>query len=335
MKVFTIEWEQKIRRRYESLPGHLRPSLYNLVTSPKLEKVRLEVEKWVSDLPVETQEKVAKKLQSAFFQTYHELAAGNILQQLGYEAEYEKPINGLTPDWYVRPEGETPSFIVEVFTANRSEEDVKQDKKVNDLLARLNQIPIGVALNIHLDYDEVQLSQKQNKDIAKKVKDWLLNNRPDIGAQLDLNGIAFELILRNDAFKRVQTISPGGAFWVNSKILRDKFEKKIDKYKKFADERNIPIVVVSVADPLTGYDYEDFEEALLQHTTYEVTYNKSTGEELGQKPKLKKDGLCFTNKELSAALWLWESSSTHWEFKTIHNPIATNPLPLSLFEKKR
>lgn len=55
--------------------------------------------------------------------TFNELAVGYLLiKELGYKAEYEKEVEGLTPDWYVHSTGTIRSFCVEILTReNRPE----------------------------------------------------------------------------------------------------------------------------------------------------------------------------------------------------------------------
>ncbi len=168
MLVFTDDWVQKIRRRYEQYPDYQKPWLYTVTTSDKLQTVRNEIEEWVNWLPQSDRSKVIKNLQSKnFIQTYHELAVGNILKRSGYQLEYEKEFDdNLTPDWYVQPNKGTPAFIVEILTANRSETMEKFDKQENDLLGRIQQIPMDVTLNIDFFGRKIVLDQQKNKIIS-------------------------------------------------------------------------------------------------------------------------------------------------------------------------
>ena len=309
MRVFSAGWIDQIKNRYERQQKHQRPEIYFVATSDKYKELRNEVEEWVADFPKATQNKLIPKLQSSensIQNIYHELAVGNMLKKLGFQIEYEKKVDGLTPDWYIQPKDKTPAFIVEVSTVNPSEETKKSDKQVVDLLSRLKQIPVGVNLNINFNRDKVVLDPKLNKTISKKVGCWLLNENPSVGAQLDLNGVVFEIILFNDKFRRVQPMGASYASFVNSKHLRKKIKKKISRYKKQA-KMGIPLVIAAVANPEMGYDFENFKEALIKLNT---------------------------KKELSAAIWVGETESSEREIKAIHNPAAMNPLPNTTFDKK-
>lgn len=333
MLVFTDEWVQKIRRRYKQYPDYQKPWLYTVAISNKLETVRNEIEEWVNWLPQSDQSKVIKNLQSKnFIQTYHELAVGSILKRLGYQVEYEKKIdNNLTPDWYAHPNKGRHAFIVEIFTDNRSETTEKHDKQENDLLGRLQQISIDVALNINFDLAKVALDQQKNKIISKKVQQWLTNNDPPIGAQLDSSGIVFEIFDRDRNYPNLQYVSSTDAFWIDTESLRKNIETKINKYKVLAKEKGIPIVVGIVVDPKTGLSLKSLQDVLLGEREVIVTFEKTPGSVVKQEQKRRQNGLFKINEALSAAIWMWKDDFGKWRIKTIYNPFAKNPLPTNTF----
>ena len=119
MSVFTKEWTEEIRARYERQPGYQRPRIYYFALSDTCQDMRNEIEHWVAGLPSTAQSKLTPRLRAEehFEHTYHELAVGHMLSQLGYQPEYEKTICGVTPDWYVPSREEVPAFILDVFTA--------------------------------------------------------------------------------------------------------------------------------------------------------------------------------------------------------------------------
>src|SRR5574341_1577471 len=123
MRVFSGEWLQQIQHRYDHYPDYKKPHIHRIATSNELQSVRDEIEQWLARLPEAARGRVVANVRSArsFRQTYHELAVGHILRRLGYEVEYEKAINNLTPDWHLEPKDKIPPFLVEVFTANQSE----------------------------------------------------------------------------------------------------------------------------------------------------------------------------------------------------------------------
>src|SRR6266542_2714702 len=107
MEVFTDEWIEHIRKRYNRGPDYRKLRIYYIATRPKNQSVRDEVEACVANLTLTNPTKVIADLRSStsFFQTYHELVVGNLLSRFGYEPEHSKEVADLTPDWYVPSKG--------------------------------------------------------------------------------------------------------------------------------------------------------------------------------------------------------------------------------------
>ena len=51
MHVFTDEWVQQVRSRYEKQPHHQRPIAYHVAIDDEYEAMRAEIEKQIADLP--------------------------------------------------------------------------------------------------------------------------------------------------------------------------------------------------------------------------------------------------------------------------------------------
>jgi hypothetical protein len=140
VQVFDPAWIDNIKRRYGRLPHYDRPVIYSVAVDERYQALRTEIESWVSHLSMAAREKVIPKLRSSenFQQTYNELAVGHTLRRLGYELEYEKPVDGLTPDWFVHPRDRSPAFIVEAFTSNPPQDRVANLRKLSHLCGRLS-----------------------------------------------------------------------------------------------------------------------------------------------------------------------------------------------------
>ena len=313
MLVFTKEWVKQIHDRYNHRPEGSRPFLYSVATDNECKPLRAEIEKFVANLPQSTQGKVISRLRSpySFIQTYHELVVGDLLIRRDYDIEYEKTIKGLTPDWYVQPKDQIPSFIVEVFTDNISNARASKLRQVDDLHRRLNQIPIGVANDE--DYEKkLILNQKLNKNIAKKVALWLTNGKPPAGAELSIEGTIFKVLHYNNQYSTLQFAGPPEAFWVNPTPLKENLEKKIKRYKDI----NIPLVICVFADFRTGYRFDDIQDVLL-----------------GERKTVTTKGLFDKYHILSATIWmdLMDIKTSKWEMKMLNNPNALLPLPSATF----
>lgn len=179
MRVFNEKFVQQICAKYEKRSEYNRPFFYFVATDDDYQSLRTEIEDLTADLPQAAQAKVIHSLQcpKSFMQTYHELVAGNLFKRLGYHIEYEKTINGLSPDWYVHPKEKMLAYIVEVFTDYISDNNRSEQGQVSDLHGRLQQITVGVVLHISYDNEyekEVVLNPKNNKEIIASVTHWLI-----------------------------------------------------------------------------------------------------------------------------------------------------------------
>lgn len=331
MEVFTDGWISQIRKKHEQRQG-LRTYLYLLATKDEYQTTRAEIENWINGLPEIIRSKLISRLRSSknHIQTYNELAIGSVLKQLGYQLEYEKPLSGHTPDWYVHPKGDIPAFIVEVFTANPSNEWTAQRRQKIDLVKRLEQIPIDVTMNIRFR-GNMALDQHQNKIIATKIRKWLEDDNPPVGTQISLTGtgIIFKITYRGRGFPHV-TLAFFDISRVNSKSLRWKIKDKIDNYKDLLQEVRIPYVISIVPNPLTGLEQDNFIDVLFGQGIINITLEEAIGTIGGQRSERNSDGVFLISPSLSAAIWVWKSQRD-WNFRAAYNPNATYPLPLDTF----
>jgi hypothetical protein len=249
------------------------------------------------------------------------LAVGHALRKLGYDLEYEKPFDDMTPDWLVSPRGAEPAFVVETFTANPPKSRTDDLKRLDHLLGRIHEILVGVVLNIHTNLPKTP-KERESKKIKNEVEWWLTSGSPAVGEQLRLEGFTFEIVAEGASYDHVLTIgpsSPPGTFWVDANPLRKGVKEKVRKYKALGST-GIPLVVSVIADFYTGLNYEDFERAVL-------------GSETGQSYRRHNDGLLTqVDSALSAVLWVSKEVGV-WRATVIHNPRATNPLSSSTFKQ--
>lgn len=337
MSVFTKEWTEKIRARYERQPGYQRPRIYYFALSDTYQDMRNEIEYWVAGLPSTAQSKLTPRLQAEehFEHTYHELAVGHMLSQLGYQPEYEKTICGVTPDWYVPSREKVPAFILEIFTANLSVPQASKWQMIDDLLGRLRTIPIGVGLQIEATQARITLDPQHNSRLCEEVQKWLVGRSPSIGERLGLDGIAFTVIASGPQFPHVCTMGPAFCFSANEPGLRAKIHAKVKHYKKIADQRELALAVSVVASPDTVLDIRSFEGALLDQPAFQAQIDDSGSISIGKTPTHWTKGLLSLSPALSAAIWMWRTSSGEWRLFPFYNPKAKQPLPENTFEGGR
>lgn len=333
MLVFTDEWKQKVIDRYKHLKDHNKPDIYFVAVSEQNEQLRLEIEESVAALPPSAQKGVVTRLRSPsnFTHTYHELVVGRLLRQLGYAVEYEVNVGGRTPDWYVNARGEIPAFVLEVFTANVSDERAAEMRAVKTLWGWLREIPItGVAIYVEITERKITCDDKRGKRIARAVRQWL-KNTPPIGSRLDFDEFTFEVIYYNPSYTSLQIAGPGSGFMVNKEPVRINFREKIRKYRRILADKNLPLVVGVVADFMTGVRFDSFLEVMYGSEAINYAHNEATGEVRGARLARMTDGLFHREPALSAAVWVERDVSGVWKMRAIHNQQAAHPLPITTF----
>lgn len=121
--VFTDSWISESRKRYEKHKNIYRPLVYFAATSNDsiFKSVRDHIEIVVALLPLKQQRVLVQRLRSKdnFQTTYNEVIVGYLLSRMGFQIEYEKEIDGRTPDWYLN-DNDGNVFVVEVISCNSS-----------------------------------------------------------------------------------------------------------------------------------------------------------------------------------------------------------------------
>jgi len=328
MQVFTDEWVAQLKERYGTRPAYQKPRNYFLAVEDYNQGIRLRIEEWVAALPAPVHHNLIQRLRSPknFIHTYHELVVGDLLRRKGFDLEYEKEKDGLTPDWFVRAKGGIPAFVLEVFTSDLSLNRSSEQKQIRQLRSRLEEIPVGVALHVRSERLNVSVDDRRCKDISDRVRRWLMENEPSEGAQLELDEFTFHVARVNKQYPNVQPIGPSTAFAVNRESLRKNLHAKIKKYRKVVKDRALPLVIGVIADFGTGLTLDDLETEL-QGRIVDNIITDSTGMVVGREINKMDDGLFTMEPFLSAVVWVERVASEAWVMKAIHNTSAMNALP--------
>lgn len=252
--LYTPEFIQGKKKRYGNLQeGNNIPNGASIALSDACQHKREEIEEMLSRLSANDREQITSRLMNdkEFESTYNELVVGFWLNSLGYHAEYEKKIQGLTPDWYVHHHNDRsslPPFIVEVLTIN----PVRQDTQYKDLEERLKSISGNAVVKCELS-PNLELAPKVNKEVTSEVKQWLQKN-PLIGEVYTgcKHQFTCELVRYDTEIKNVDPNLVGVHMWQQIKFDKpaEKIHKKVKKYK-FLD---LPLIVVVVTDCRFGKD---------------------------------------------------------------------------------
>jgi hypothetical protein len=315
MLVFTEEWLTKLINHYETLKKHEWRPAYCVAMKDRFRPMRESIEVWVADQPEDSQAKLIKKLQSlkdknSFLHTYHELVVGSLLKGSGLQTEYEKNVNGKTPDWYVAIKDPPHHFIVDVFTKNISDSKVRWDAWRTDLDERLRLIPLHVCIELSSTQRTEPPAFDRNEEIASRIKVWLEQKRPDIGDRLQLEDFIFEVSECDSPFRGVW-LEGNDFFCVSPVPIKLKILEKIECYENLIASNSIPLVVAVVAGPGTLYETEELKTAIHGRD--------------------KKDGLFACSPLLSGVIWASRKNMAEWEMRSCLNPLAQNRLPANVF----
>jgi hypothetical protein len=275
--------------------------------------MRESIETWLADQSELSRAKLIEhfKEKDRFLHTYHELAVGSLLKASGLQTEYEEDINGKTPDWHVSIKDIPQRFIVEVFTKNISDSKVCWDAWRTDLNERLRLIPLNVCIELSSTQRTDPPAFDGNEDIASRIKTWLEQKRPEIGAQLQFEDLIFEVTESDSPFRKVWLEGYNDFSFVNPTPIKLNILRKIECYENLITSNSIPLVVAVVAGLGTLYDTEELETAI---------YGRD-----------KKDGLFECRPLLSGVIWASRKNMVEWEMGSYLNPLAQNRLPANVF----
>lgn len=206
MDIFTPARVQQARTYYHSLPlaqQYRRTYVYHLVVREEAEPQRRELEQWAAALPATKRRRLPADvavLAPGLVHTYHELAVGMKLKELGFTIAYEWTIQAIrthlgtsaplgdgetdTPDWYVHATAQTPAFIVDVFTADIPGHQAVDTAEVYKVREALAEIAFDAEISILPLRNDVILPHGFVAQVARRVHEWLVDQDPPPGPSL-------------------------------------------------------------------------------------------------------------------------------------------------------
>lgn len=200
MSIFSEQNIERAHRTYEGLSSaarYRRSTTRYLVFDREGEPMRQEIERWVPAFaPGKRRGLVSdvRALSEQLVHTYHELAVGNKLRELGFEIEYELridhiraelgldalsgDINGKKPDWYVRRTPRTPAFIADVFTTDIPGEQPVWTAEIGQLEQLLEQLPVDAEIGIKPPSNDLELPGNFAPAAEGRVRTWIETDDP-------------------------------------------------------------------------------------------------------------------------------------------------------------
>jgi len=326
--VFTEEWLAPLRKRFSGKHAYQTTYIYRVATFSSTASRRRDIEGWIAILPDGDRSKLIPRLRSNenHYQTYHELVVGALLTKAGLMVKYEEELGGgITPDWLIRDGDGQLLMVVEVLTVNPSGDQVGWQRAIDEIFARLDEVPAGLALEVHVDDPDLVPNQQHLKMIETAVRGWLATGLPPLGSSLGVRGATLTVIAHCPDWAGIQVAGPARAFIVDYAGLAQKLSEKVRRYGDAVSDLHVPLIVCVVVDSATGHDVQSVDHVLFGHPTYECLFDKTTGDIHGSHFVGRKDALFDVTPKLSAVFSAWPVSG-EWRMMVARNPRAETPL---------
>jgi len=217
----------------------------------------------LTHIPERSKSKFLKKYNSDLEHQHDllkELQIGYFLSRTGLEIEYDKAINGKTPDWTVLQNGK-PVCIIEVLTINPEREITTNNELITELSQNLRKIKGKHVIECEvLSNTKVFAAKKELNTILSTVNSWLNTDLCE-DLKIDEFNITFQKTSLVSPTDRCEIIFIGA---LNHKPLRfrSKVLEKIYSYKDIIEQNKIPFIIAVASDMLNMIDEIDFKQII-------------------------------------------------------------------------
>jgi hypothetical protein len=131
-----------------------------------------------------------------------------------------------------------------------------------------------------------------------------LSARPPVNAEISVRGIKVMLFRWDDDYRNIYVEGPKDVIPVRMAPLREKIERKIERYGALCKARNLPLVVAVVASPWTARDPEDFIDVLHGTSGFQHVGYAGSPARPAYKSVRVDDGLFRVAPILSSGIWV-------------------------------
>lgn len=339
----------------ESLPkadaAETRPLLMLLRGEHADPEAEIErIERWFREIngPADRKAALAGNLRSLkprnFCSALSELMTSRVLAERSCVANFEAPVAGLTPDFFVRC-ADRDEFVVEVLTAFEEEEYRRMDADLHYVANALAEVRHRIAVFI----DEVDLpaTRPSLKPLVSRVSAWLDRCHPDEPAELSLSphevGLSVTLStvgVRPEPAPIVEGIvGPGGKISTHETI-RDALRRKSTKYRA-VKEAGLPLVLCVWEGTWLHVNPTSLEWALFGQDRVTLT---RTREGIKNASRDRAPGGLFgfgadgsgdpQHTRISAVMYcerVWRAGNVYARLRLYHHPFAATPLRVEIF----
>ncbi len=301
------------------------------------EHVRKQVGNWLTRFPELASPQLVNRLRTPRLHLHaiYELAVGVTLKAHGFNVEHERQLGEVTPDWYVRGRGDTPSLIIDATTINRPKESLTRARAIGEFLNAIRGLNIGVTLRV-TEMDENSYSQINSKVTAEAVsliKEWL-EKTPSPGESLEVFGFSFTVSEWKHGSPLMTTSQSGStSYYVDPTKFIKTLEAKVSKYGRL--EENTALAVAVGADEKCGLNLDSLKQILYgRRKSLAHHETKLPPHVIMHLTSANNRGLFYKKPLLSCVLWVGlEYTQGIWTIVPLYNPYAHNKLSTDTFNK--
>jgi hypothetical protein len=268
-------------------------------------------------------------MRARYTQALAELAAGYVMRQPGYSVDFGPQLNGLTPDIIVTDPG-GPRLIVEVWRRVLSRTVAARNAQWAELGRQVRRIAIPVLLAVASTAPGVvePPDAASRRRIEQSLRRWLVSGEPRLTPTHVCQDLVFRVVGRTTTgCAEILPVRDGAT--ADRKDVVEAIERKVRRYRRVAEELDLPLLVVLSADPDTVLDASHVGSILAGQNSVAMTLPVFGVGAINSGPiELRRmDTPPVFDPALSAVAWLEINDGVHATLAPLWpNPRTTRPV---------
>lgn len=319
---------------------------YDIQVQDEYAPWRVWLDEQLAQLPEKKANTLAGRLwrDEFFWSVIFELAAGAGLRRAGFAVAYEQPVDGggLTPDWTVMTPDGRPLLLVEVHTDDPAKDTFARMRGWHHLVEAIKKIPVSVVLQLAgTEGPPTPPDAGTAKKISAELQEQLLsvwNWNQQTPIKVSSHGYTF-MVMGDPRLGGRAMDSPLGmhaafdpptsrAGQVSADKLLARVADKVSKYRRLADQHDLPLVIAAGAHKFTGVTLENVDYALEGAEAPVITMQFGGGDSFISESVTVQWGPVepwSMPPDLAALLWI--NHTFPFEMTVRPNPNARRPIP--------
>jgi hypothetical protein len=334
---FGPDFVEAHHKRYGKRPPEARQLTYDIAVQDEHAPWRQWLDDQLALLQDQASEVLARKvwLDEHFWPVNIELATGAGLRAAGLRAVYEQAWDGLSPDWTVMSDAESPLAFVEVHTDMPASETFGRMRAWHGLVERIKEIPVPVLLQLASTKPVSPPDARTAKKIAQDLKRDLMSDR--LSNTFWSQGYTF-LVMQDPHNEVVSALGMRACFdppssragSVTTQRLMEGIEEKVRKYKGLATQYAVPLIVAVGAHRFTGVTLAHLDDTLTGLPAPKITFQFNAGDpHIGtQTVNLAPVPAWPWPDDLAGLLWV--ENRLPFSLTSRPNPTVQRPMPVEL-----